>query len=178
MTSLPDTEAQIREVTSADAPSIVSIYNWYVENSSTTFEVERVTVDAMAIRIQNAGQSNPWIVIEKSGQLLGYAYAAPWKPRAAYAQAKETSVYVRHDAGGQGLGLALMQNLIDKVRNKPIHVLIAGITLPNPASVALHEKLGFSPVGQFKQVGYKFDQYIDVGYWQLLLENTCRFDDI
>jgi phosphinothricin acetyltransferase len=163
-------DLKIREVSVSDAPDIAGIYNWYIENTSVTFEMEPVTAAVMAERIEQAGPQDPWIVFEKANHVLGYAYAAPWKSRAAYAQAKETSVYVHHKFGGQGIGLALMKNLIDKIRSEPIHVLIAGITLPNSASVALHEKLGFTPVGQFVQVGYKFDQYIDVGYWQLLME--------
>lgn len=163
-------DLEIREVSVSDATDIAGIYNWYIENTSVTFEMEPVTAAVMAERIEQAGPHDPWIVFENANHVLGYAYAAPWKSRAAYAQAKETSVYVHHKFGGQGIGLALMKNLIDKIRSEPIHVLIAGITLPNSASVALHEKLGFTPVGQFVQVGYKFDQYIDVGYWQLLME--------
>lgn len=165
-------EDKIREVNETDAYAIAAIYNWYIENTTVTFEVAPVSVAAMRQRIAAAGDSDSWLVLERAGQILGYAYAMPWKTRAAYGRTKETSVYVQHEHNGQGIGRALMTALVDKVRGKPIHVLIAGITLPNPASIALHVRLGFVPIGEFAQVGFKFDRYIDVGYWQLLMENT------
>ena len=172
MNKSPEFEYQIRAVSLTDVPAIANIYNWYVANTTVTFEVEPVSENTMVQRVKESGDSNPWIVLESAGQILGYAYVSPWKSRAAYAQAKETSVYIHHDFNGRGFGLALMAKLIDKARSEPIHVLIAGITLPNEASVALHEKLGFSHIGRFSEVGFKFDQYIDVGYWQLLIGNT------
>lgn len=101
--------------------------------------------------------------------MLGYAYAGPWKARAAYARTVETSVYVAVDASGQGLGRCLYAALIQRLQDAGMHALISGISLPNPASVALHESFGFAHVGNFRQVGHKFGRWIDVGYWQLLL---------
>jgi L-amino acid N-acyltransferase YncA len=167
-----DGEDKIREVNAADACAIAAIYNWSIDNTTVTFEVAAVSVATIKPRIAPAGGSDPWLVLERAGQILGYAYAMPWKARAAYGRTKETSVYVHHSHGGRGIGRALMIVLVEKIRCKPIHVLIAGITLPNPASIALHERLGFVPIGEFAQVGFKFDRYIDVGYWQLLMENT------
>ncbi len=161
----------IRDVCLSDAAAIARIYNWYIGNTTVTFEVEPVSDAVMAQRITQAEPNNPWIVLELDSEIIGYAYVTPWKARAAYRQAKETSVYIQPEFAGRGAGLELMRTLIDKIRSEPIHILIAGITLPNDASVALHEKLGFYHVGKFSEVGYKFKQRIDVGYWQLILEN-------
>jgi len=107
--------------------------------------------------------------LEIEGEIVAYAYVSPWNKRAGYRRSKETSVYVHKDHHGNGIGLQLMQALIDEIRNKPVHVLIAGIALPNEASIRLHEKLGYKKIGQFDQVGMKFEKLIDVGYWQLIL---------
>ncbi len=164
-------EFTIRDASVADASAIASIYNWYIENTTVTFELEPLSDSVMAERIKQAEPNNPWIVLEQEKSVIGFADVTPWKSRAAYRLAKETSVYVRHDSIGRGVGAKLMRTLIDKTLLEPIHVLIAGITLPNVASVALHEKLGFCYVGKFTEVGYKFDQHIDVGYWQLIMDD-------
>lgn len=160
----------IRKVVSADRKAIAEIYNWYILNSAATFEVEAVSDSDMAKRITQADEDNPWLVAERNGEVVGYAYATPWKARAAYRQSKETSVYVHHEKFGGGVGETLMKSLMEELVHKPIHVLIAGITLPNVASIALHEKLGFQAVGEFKDVGYKFGKYINVGYWQHIMD--------
>ncbi len=99
-----------------------------------------------------------------NGKVLAYAYAKQWKSWPAYYQSLETSVYVKYSVFGQGLGKSLIRILIDDLADKPIHVLSAGITLPNLASVALHEKLGLTNIGKFNEVAYKVGKYIDVGY--------------
>jgi len=101
--------------------------------------------------------------------VLGYAYASKWKSRCAYRYAVESSIYLAPDATGRGLGTRLYVALIDALRAKSVHTIIGGIALPNPASVALSEKLGFRKIGQFEQVGWKFEKWIDVGYWELIL---------
>ena len=138
--------------------------------SIVTFELEAVPAADMATRIAGMQQAGlPWLVASIDGVMLGYAYASPWKARAAYARTVETSVYVAVDAAGQGLGKRLYAALIQRLRDAGMHALIGGISLPNPASVALHEAFGFAHVGNFRQVGHKFGRWIDVGYWQLLL---------
>lgn len=159
----------IRVATSSDAPAIAAIYNWYIAQSVCTFEEEQLSAEQIGQRIASADASKPWLVLEEEGAVLGYAYASIWKARAAYDRSREVTVYLRRDATGNGRGRQLYQHLIDELRNKPIHSLIASIALPNASSVALHESLGFTKAGQFSEVGYKFGEFVDVGYWQLIL---------
>ncbi|NQV71230.1 MAG: N-acetyltransferase family protein [Pseudohongiella sp.] len=159
----------IRAATTADAEAIAAIYNWYIENSHHTFEEDVLSVQDMALRIETVGPLSPWFVMEQDGGIVGYTYAAAWKPRAAYRFTRETSVYLHREYFAQGRGRKLYQHLIDELSNTPIHVLIAGIALPNEGSIALHESLGFNKIGQFHEVGFKYENYIDVGYWQLTL---------
>ena len=120
-------------------------------------------------RIANADEESPWLVLLEDNQLVGFACAVPWKLRAAYRFSRETSIYLQQDKFGKGRGARLYQQLIDEIRKTPIHVLIAGIAQPNPGSVALHEKMGFREIGQFRELGNKFDNFIDIAYWQLTL---------
>lgn len=159
----------IRAATSSDAPAIAAIYNWYIAQSVCTFEEEQLSDEQIGQRIASADADKPWIVLEEEGAVLGYAYASIWKARAAYDRSREVTVYLRRDATGSGRGRQLYQHLIDELRNKPIHSLIASIALPNASSVALHESLGFTKAGQFSEVGFKFGKFVDVGYWQLIL---------
>lgn len=159
----------IRIATVDDAEAIAAIYNWYIENTHHTFEEAALSANDMVLRIENGGDLSPWFVMEQDSVVVGYAYAASWKTRAAYRYSRETSVYLHREYFGQGIGKKLYRHLIDELDNTPIHVLIAGIALPNQASIALHESLGFKKIGQFHEVGSKFNEYIDVGYWQLTL---------
>lgn len=152
-----------------DAAQICTIYNWYVLNTTVTFEEVEVSVAEMQGRIAKASELRPWYVCEEDGNLLGYAYAGEWKSRCSYRHTVETTVYLDHALQKKGLGTNLYQQLISALEMTPVHALIAGIALPNPASVALHEKMGFRKVGHFAEVGWKFEQWVDVGYWQLSL---------
>ena len=161
----------IRTVTKQDAQAIVDIYNHYVENTVITFEEESINVSEMLKRIEKVTDSNlPWLVIEENNSLLGYAYATPWKARSAYRFSVEATVYLGPKEQGKGLGTQLYQTLFSELKQKSIHSVLGGITLPNPASIALHEKLGMTKVAHFHQIGRKFDQWLDTGYWQLTLE--------
>ena len=159
----------IRSANIADGLAIAEIYNWYIGNSHNTFEETTLSSQQMAQRIAEADQLSPWYVLEEDQQLIGFTYATRWKSRAAYRNSRESTIYLRQACSGQGWGRILYQHLIDEIKKTPIHVLIAGIALPNEASVALHEKLGFENIGCFQEVGLKFNKYIDVGYWQLTL---------
>ena len=159
----------IRFVKEADASIICDIYNHYVTNSSVTFEVDTVSITEMQMRIGAASDQHPWFVYEDDGEIMGYAYASTWKSRCAYRFSVETTVYVPLEQQGKGIGSSLYKQLIDALSNTNCHSLIAGVALPNEASIALHEKLGFEKIGHFKEVGWKFDHWIDVGYWELLL---------
>ncbi len=159
----------IRSVTPDDAARVTEIYNHYIRSSPATFEEQLLAPDDMRPRIADTTQAYPWFVSEEDGRLAGYAYARRWRERAAYRYAVEASIYLDPVAVGKGIGSALLGALLGELRNRHFHCAMGGVSLPNEASVALLEKFGFSPVAHFKEVGYKFGQWIDVGYWQLLL---------
>ncbi len=160
----------IRAVRSSDAEAIARIYNRHVLDTIATFEETLVTAQEMAARIAEIGASSlPWLVAEESGNVLGYAYAARWKSRSAYRHSVETTIYLDAASEGRGVGSQLYGALINQLRLLKIHAAMGGVSLPNDASVRLHERLGLQKVAHFRQVGFKFDRWIDVGYWQLLL---------
>jgi phosphinothricin acetyltransferase len=160
----------IRDAAGDDAESVCRIYNHYIRETIVTFEEQPVSPATMAERIENvAAAALPWLVAEREGVILGYAYASKWHTRAAYRHSTETTVYLASDAIAQGVGTKLYQVLLERLRSRGLHVAIGGIALPNAASIALHEKLGFRKVAHFSEVGFKFGKWIDVGYWQVLL---------
>ena len=160
----------IRTATIYDSPGITSIYNHYIEHSISTFQEKRIEPSFIEEKISNTPAHCPWLVYEENNEVLGYAYASPWKAREAYRHSVEISVYTHPDYNGKGMGSQLYEELIRRLRSFNIHAVIGGISLPNAASVALHEKFGFEKVAHFKEVGYKFEQWIDVGYWELVLD--------
>ncbi len=173
----------IRDATRDDAGAVAEIYNPYVLGSTVSFEEEAVTTAEMGDRIASHGGDHPWLVLEERGLVLGYAYASRWRERCSYRGSAETSVYVAGDARGRGIGKALYEALIERLSANGMHVAIGGVALPNDASVALHESLGFRQVARFPEVGRKFGRWIDVGYWALVLrkgethpigERPCR----
>lgn len=160
----------IRLARRRDAAAIAAIYNHYIERTVATFEEVAVDAAEMAKRVDGVLHSHGWYAAEDDGDVVGYAYAGPWQSRCAYRQTVETTVYVSKHCLGRGIGRSLYRVLLENLRAQEFHCAIAGIALPNEASVALHEKLGFVQVAEFKQVGYKFGRWLDVGYWQLMLE--------
>ncbi len=169
----------IRHATSGDAPAIASIYNYYIANTVVTFEEQPMSDAAMAGRICDVQESGlPWLVAEeRAGEVLGYAYASRWNGRCAYRYAVEVTVYLSPDATSRGLGSQLYEALFDELRQRSMHVAIGGIALPNEASVALHEKFGMEKVAHFKEVGYKSDRWLDVGYWQGMLDGPVAGEE-
>jgi len=162
----------IRPVTLSDAQAIADIYNHYIEHTDVTFEDVPITADDIAARISKTQSHNlPWLVYEEAGKTIGYAYASKWRSRSAYRFSTEVTVYLHHGQGGRGLGTQLYQQLFPELKALGYHLVIGGITLPNPASVALHEKMGMTQAGRFNEVGFKFGRRLDVGYWQGLLLN-------
>lgn len=160
----------IRPATTADAESIAAIYNHYVETTAISFEESAVAADAMAGRIADVtAASLPWLVAERGGQVVGFAYATQWKTRHAYRFSAECTVYLAPEVVGDGLGSKLYTTLFADLRSRGIHVAIGCVALPNAASIALHEKMGMTQVAHFKEVGYKFGRWIDIGYWQCAL---------
>ncbi|MFL6719001.1 MAG: arsinothricin resistance N-acetyltransferase ArsN1 family B [Burkholderiaceae bacterium] len=164
----------IRVATVADAPAICQIYNHFVLHSTATFEEVAIDADEMTRRIDAILPRLPFLVAEIDGALAGYAYAAPWKPRSAYRHTVESSVYIAPGCAGMGLGTRLYQALLQALRERGVHAVLAGIVLPNEASVALHEAFGFCAVGRMREVGRKFDQWLDVGYWECLLAQPAQ----
>ena len=157
----------IRSATAADAAAIADIYNWYVANTVITFEVDPVSADEMARRVENVLAAHEWLVLEGEIELLGYAYAGRFRERAAYGQATESTIYLRHGAEGQGLGGPLYAELIRRTFARGYRHMIGAIALPNEPSVRLHERLGFVKAGHLFRIGRKFDRWVDVGNWQL-----------
>lgn len=155
----------------SDAQQIANIYNYYIENTVITFEEQLVSAKDIQERIEKIKQAGHiWLVSEIDEQIVGYAYSAPWRDRSAYRFASEVSVYLSNASQGKGLGSLLYQSLFEQLKSTQIKILISGITLPNEASVALHEKFGMEKVAYFHDVGFKFNQWLDVGYWQLKLK--------
>jgi phosphinothricin acetyltransferase len=159
----------IRTCTPADAAAICEIYNRYVRETVITFEEAPVAADEMARRIADVTARLPWLVAEDVGAIVGYAYATPWRARAAYRFSVESTVYVAQGEMRRGVGTALYRELLAALRRLDVHCVVGGIALPNAASVALHEKLGFKKIGQFVEIGRKLDRWVDVGYWELIL---------
>jgi L-amino acid N-acyltransferase YncA len=160
----------IRQAVPTDAEAIARIYNHYIRDTVITFEEEPVSCSEMAERIAEVSSASlPWLVAEQDGTVLGYAVASKWKGRSAYRFSVETTIYLAPNCLGRGIGTRLYQPLLKQLKDLRLHVAIGGIALPNAASLALHEKLGFRKVAEFAEVGFKFRRWIDVGYWQLTL---------
>lgn len=160
----------IRSAKPQDAEALAGIYNHYILNSVISFEEETVSGREMRGRMADVQKMYPWLVYEEEGAIAGYAYATPWKNRSAYRHAAETTIYVDKAKLGKGIGTRLYAPLLQALRDRDdLHVVMAGIALPNDGSVAIHEKLGFVKVGHYREIGRKFGRWIDVGYWQLML---------
>ncbi len=159
----------IRNVTKEDLSAICRIYNYYIRHTIVTFEEQEIDVKEMERRVNQVTTKFPWIVYEENGSVIGYAYASSWKERSAYRFAVEGTVYLDNNHTGRGVGIKLYEHLLHALKENNIHYIVGGISLPNEASVGLHEKLGFKKCAHFSEVGRKFDQWIDVGYWEKIL---------
>ncbi len=158
--------ARLREARADDAQAICDIYNPFVLESCVSFEETAVKPEEMVQRMRTHGPTHPWLVMESDGSVEAYAYAVPWRVRPAYRYSVECSVYVAPSARRRGHARRLYAALFERLRAAGMHSVIAGIALPNEASVALHEAMGMRKVAHFAQVGRKFDSWLDVGYWQ------------
>jgi phosphinothricin acetyltransferase len=159
----------IRIATPDDAGQVLDIYAPFCIATAISFETEAPSLEEIKRRITSTLEFFPWLVAEGRGRVLGYAYGGRHRERAAYRWSADVSVYVREDARGKGLGRALYTSLFAILRLQGIHNILGGITLPNPASVALHEAMGLRPIGLYPRIGYKCGQWHDVGWWQLSL---------
>ena len=157
----------IRLAVEGDAEALAAIYRPYVEDSRISFEDVAPDAAEMARRLKGdpAGY-HPWFVAEDGGRLLGYAASSPFRTRRAYRWTVETGIYLASDAHGRGIGRALLSELLQLLERQGYVAAIGAIALPNPASVALHEKLGFTYAGTYRGVGHKFGEWMDVGLWQ------------
>jgi phosphinothricin acetyltransferase len=156
----------VRDATSADAEACAAIYAPYVTDTPITFELEVPTAATMAKRIAAAARTHAWLVAEDGGRVIGYAYGGPYKERAAYRWACEVSVYVARERHRTGAGRALYEALLVRLADRGFRIAVAGMTLPNEASVALHRALGFEPVGTYRRIGYKHGAWHDVAWTQ------------
>jgi phosphinothricin acetyltransferase len=165
------TQATIRSAESSrDGAACAAIYAPYVEDCATSFEERAPSSEDFADRIERTTATHPWLVAERDAEVVGFAYSCPHRSRPAYRWAVDVSVYVAAGRQGQGHGRGLYEALFAELRARRFRVACAGITLPNEASVALHEKLGFASVGVYRGIGWKAGAWRDVGWWQLDLE--------
>jgi phosphinothricin acetyltransferase len=152
-----------------DAAACAAIYAFYVEQTPISFEERAPAALEMEARISRYAATHPWLVAEDGGEVVGYAYACRHQDRPAYRWAADVSVYVAANRRNEGLGRSLYEALFERLRQQNFHVACAGITMPNDASVALHEAVGFVRIGISPRIGWKGGRWHDVGWWQLEL---------
>jgi L-amino acid N-acyltransferase YncA len=153
----------------ADAAACAAIYAPYVDGGAVSFEERAPDATELAARIGRTTATHPWLVAERGGEVVGYAYGSPHMQRPAYRWAADVSVYIDAAHHGRGIGRALYEALFERLRAQRLRIACAGITLPNPASVALHERLGFVQIGVSRGIGWKHGAWHDVGWYQLEL---------
>lgn len=159
----------IRPVHINDAQALLDIYNYYVINTTANFDIEPLTIETFTEKINNIIPNYPYIVYEENNKILGYAYGSRFRPRAAYDFVAESTVYVKHDVHGKQIGTKLYTELIKQLKATDLHTVLGVLTIPNEASIKLHEKLGFKQVANLREVGMKFGKWQHVGIWQLKL---------
>lgn len=167
----------IRLARSEDAAQVAAIYAPFVTGSATSFEYSTPDAAEMAARIASTLAYAPYLVQDVGGEVVGFAYASKHRDRAAYQWSVDVSVYIHERARRQGVGRALYTSLFALLRLQGFYTAHAGISLPNPASVGLHEALGFQPVGVYRSVGFKRGAWHDVGWWQLALRERTGMPD-
>ena len=167
----------IRAATLDDLPALTDIYNHYILHTPITFDVQTFTADERRAWFDDHHASGPHrmlIATDTAGACVGSATTSRWRPKPAYSATVESSVYCHPDAVGRGCGTALYAALFAALQHEDVHTIVAGLTLPNPASLALHGKFGFRPVGVFHAVGRKFDKYWDVAWFERPLKLEGR----
>ena len=169
---------RIRDATEADAEACALLYAPYVRDTAISFELVPPSTAEMAQRIAAALRSHAWLVLEEQGHVIGYAYGGPFKARSAYRWSCEVSVYLEQGRRGRGHGRLLYEALFVRLAARGYRTAVAGMTLPNDASEALHRALGFEPVGTYRRIGYKLGRWRDVGWAQRpLIEAEDEDDD-
>ena len=164
-------DPSVRDLKGSDLAAVTRIYNHYISTSTATFEEVRLDGAAMSERVGKVLAAGlPWLVACRSNsEVVGYAYARPFHERAAYRHSVEVAVYVSPSEVGRGIGSLIYDELIRRLKAMGVHAVLAGVAPPNDASIALHNRFGFEKVGHYREVGFKFDRWIDVVYFQLLL---------
>jgi phosphinothricin acetyltransferase len=164
----------IRGATAADSKAILDIYAPYITDTAITFETEVPAVSEFTSRVETIIKNYPYLVCEADGKIIGYAYATKHRERAAYKYSADVSIYIKSEYHGRGIGRKLYSDLFESLKNYKIYTAIAGITLPNEKSLALHKSFGFKEVGVYHNVGYKFGKWLDV----IWLEKQIKEYDI
>lgn len=166
--NLSASEIRVRAAAESDLPQLTELYNYYVEHTAITFDVEPYTVERRRAWFQQFGAAgrHRLVVAERAGEILGYAGTMRFRPKAAYDTTVETTIYCGQGVTGQGVGTRLYDGLFRSLTGEDVQSIVAGYTLPNAASAALHQQFGFQPVGVFREVGRKFGRYWDVAWMQ------------
>ena len=172
-----DTGWLVRDATVEDAAACARIYAPYVRNTAVSLEVEPPTAAEMAGRIEAALARHAWLVLEDDGRVVGYAYGSTFNARAAYVWSTSVSVYTEPGRRRTGAGRALYTALLDRLAARGYRTALAGVALPNEASVGLHTAMGFEPVGTYRRVGWKLGRWHDVTWFQRPLGNGSPDDD-
>lgn len=154
-----------------DVAELTELYNYYIRETPITFDIQPFTVEQRKEWFAKFGSAGRYriVVAEDGGEVVGFASTSPFRPKAAYDTSVEVSIYVRHDRKGRGIGVKLYEALFEAIRGEDIHVALAGITLPNEASVGLHRRFGFVDVGVYHEVGRKFGRFWDVVWMEKIL---------
>ena len=159
----------IRPATANDLDAIRAVYNYYVTHSTCTYQIELETAEERAAWFRDRSDLHPVTVAEREGEVIGWAALSPWKSRCGYARSAEASVYIHHEHHRRGAGKALLIDLIDRAKALGLHTVIGGACSTQTASLALQAALGFEVIGTFREVGRKFDRWLDVTHTQLVL---------
>lgn len=157
----------IRKATLADTSALLEIYNYYVIHTTVTFDEVALSLNAFTEKLELILKDYPCIVFEDNNEILGFAYGSKFRPKPAYNYTVESTVYVKNGAHGKQIGSKLYTELIEQLKQRNFKSVLGVLTIPNPASVKLHEKFGFTQVAHLKEVGFKFDAWLDVGIFQL-----------
>jgi L-amino acid N-acyltransferase YncA len=158
-----------RPATEADLVAVAEVYDEQVRAGISTFDLEPPEPGYWLHVLESTEPGDHFLVAEREGEVVGFAYASSYRPRPGYRLTRETSVYLSEQARGQGLGRLLYDDLLARLREDGMHVALALVALPNPASVALHEACGFEHLGTMREVGRKFDRWLDTAWYQLIL---------
>ena len=159
----------IRSLHENDFKELLEIYNYYVVNTAVTFDIEPLSIDAFNDKVNRIKVDYPFLVYLENNEILGFAYGSRFRPKPAYDFVVESTVYVRYNAHGKQIGTKLYAELLQLLKQKKLHTVLGVLTIPNDASIKLHEKFGFKQVANLEEVGFKFGRWHNVGIWQLKL---------